>query len=96
MKKMTSKEIRDNDTRALFASLNSNKLIGYPERKINGYNSYKLCYLYPTSFDGKMNVIAPKYTFDETDDDRNKDYLDFRFNTIFKKQKHFYFIFLKL
>ena len=87
---ITSKEIRDNDTRALFASLNSNKLIGYPERKINGYNSYKLCYLYPTSFDGKMNVVAPKYTFGETDDDRNKDYLDFRFNTIFKKQKHFY------
>ena len=87
---ITSKEIMDNDTRALFASLNSNKMIGYPDRKINGYNSYKLSYLYPTSFDGRLRVIAPEYTFDDTEDDRCKDYLDFRFNTIFKKQKHFY------
>lgn len=87
---ITSKEIRDNDTRALFASLNSNKLIGYPERKINGYNTYKLSYLYPTSFDGKLSELAPKYTFEDTEDDRSKDYLDFRFNTIFKNQKHFY------
>ena len=87
---ITSKEIEDNDSRALFASLNSNKLIGSNDKLINGYASYKLCYLYPTSFDGKMSEIINDYTYGERSDDRCKDYIDFRLGSIFNKKRHFY------
>lgn len=87
---ITSKEIEDNDSRALFASLNSNKLIGSNDKLINGYASYKLCYLYPTSFDGKMSELINDYTYGERSDDRCKDYIDFRLGSVFKKKRHFY------
>jgi hypothetical protein len=90
---ITKREIEDVDSRALFATLNSNKLIGTIENNNTGYKKYDLKYLYPTNFDGRMGddlyvfggvdstykSIAENYTSGMTVDNRNKDYLDFRF-----------------
>lgn len=93
---MTKREIENVDSRALFATLNFNKLIGTSENFITGYKKYDLKYFYPTNFDGRMgdalkfkdklkgdliNIksIAEYYTDNVTTDDRNKDYLDFKF-----------------
>lgn len=88
---ITKREIEDVDSRALFATLNYNKLIGTVENYITGYKKYDLKYFYPTNFDGRMGddlwlfrnedykSIAENYTFGVTTDDRNKDYLDFKF-----------------
>ena len=93
---MTKREIENVDSRALFATLNFNKLIGTSENFITGYKKYDLKYFYPTNFDGRMgdalkfkdvatnnliNIksIAEYYTNNVTTDDRNKDYLDFKF-----------------
>ena len=93
---ITKREIEDVDSRALFATLNFNKLIGTAENYITGYKKYDLKYFYPTNFDGRMGdeikilektnrdygvitAISEYYTDGVTTDDRNKDYLDFRF-----------------
>lgn len=93
---VTKREIENVDSRALFATLNFNKLIGTSENFITGYKKYDLKYFYPTNFDGRMgdalkfkdvatnnliNIksIAEYYTNNVTTDDRNKDYLDFKF-----------------
>ena len=85
---ITRREILDSDTRALFATLNSTKLICEIETDATGYKTYNLDYLYPTNFDGRMEKIAPDYTRETegvdgpTHDVRSKDYLDFRFGSI--------------
>ena len=86
---ITKRELLETDTRALFATLNSDKLIGKILSDSTGYKTYKLSYLYPSNFDGRLEKIAPEYTNCSatstcTKDARNKDYLDFRFGTISK------------
>ena len=79
---ITKREIEDIDSRAMFATLNNNKLIGLSENESTGYRKYVLTYLYPTNFDGRMETIAPEYTSGVTSDDRNRDYIDFRMGSI--------------
>lgn len=85
---ITRREILDSDTRALFATLNSSKLICEVETDATGYKTYSLDYLYPTNFDGRLEKVAPEYTRETegvdgpTHDVRSKDYLDFRFGSI--------------
>ena len=97
---ITKREIEDVDSRALFATLNYNKLIGTVENYITGYKKYNLKYLYPTNFDGRLGddlwkfsseeykSISENYTNGITTDDRNKDYLDFRFGN--KTEEYIY------
>ena len=90
---ITKRELLDTETRALFASLNNNELIGEILTDSTGYKTYKLSYLYPSNFDGRMEKLAKyyapvqtdEYTIDNelsTKDTRNKDYLDFRLGDI--------------
>lgn len=78
---ITEKEIEEHDSRGLFATLNHNKLIGEVENNTTGYKTYNLSYLYPTNFDGRLEEVASGYTNGYTLDNRNKDYLDFRFGS---------------
>ena len=92
---ITKRELLDAETRTLFASLNSSKLIGGIVTDSTGYKTYKLSYLYPSNFDGRLEKVAPEYTDCDstrtcTKDVRNKDYLDFRFGTIGNSTRHFY------
>ena len=87
---ITKREIEDVDSRALFATLNYNKLIGNVENFLTGYKKYDLKYLYPTNFDGRMENIAVEYTSGVTTDDRNKDYLDFKFGNKEEKYEYYY------
>ena len=80
---ITKNEIEDLDSRAMFASMNMNKLIGSVPNNGTGYKTYDLTFMYPTNFDGRLEYIAPSYTNTNnskipTSDDRNKDYIDFR------------------
>lgn len=84
---ITRYELVDNETRAMFASLNNN---GFTEKIYNpntGYFTYKLRYLYPTDFDGHMKQ-AYEYTsmmdiptYDNSDDSYN----EFRFGPRYNK-----------
>ena len=94
---ITKREMTNVDSRALFATLNFRKLKGIIENDFTGYKKYLLTYIYPTNFDGRMGDkifnfeslngddkitgIAEIYTRGITTDDRNKDYLDFRFGS---------------
>lgn len=73
---ITRREIQSHETRSLFATLNSNKLVGTKTNEATGYKNYDLYYFYPTNFDGRLNDISWYYA--ATDDIRNKDYVDFR------------------
>lgn len=91
---ITRYELVDNETRAMFASLNHN---GLQEKKYNpntGYNTYKLIYNYPTDFDGHMNKYSPSYTSKlkvVTYDNQDISYVDYKFGTIDKNDvRHFY------
>lgn len=79
---ITKRELEDIDARALFATLNFNPLVGEKVNETTGYKTYNLTYFYPTNFDGRLEDIAPDYTYGFTSDDRNRDYLDFRFGSI--------------
>ena len=79
---ITKREIEDIDSRALFATLNHNKLVGVSENPSTGYKKYLLTYFYPTNFDGRMEKIAPEYTSGVTADDRSRDYIDYRLGSI--------------
>ena len=84
---ITRYELVDNETRAMFASLNNN---GFKEKIYNpntGYYTYKLRYTYPTDFDGHM-AQAEEYTkmldiptYDNPDDS----YIEFRFGPNYKE-----------
>lgn len=69
---ITKKEIEDVDSRALFATLNFNKLVGTVENYTTGYKKYDLKYLYPTNFDGRMgdsdSIIPKKFDYDDEED----------------------------
>ena len=72
--------LMQNDTRALFATLNSGKLVGEKENETTGYKTYNLVYFYPTNFDGRLENLSHEY-FDSNrgiHDLINKDYIDFR------------------
>ena len=78
---ITRYELVDNETRAMFASLNNN---GFKEKVFNpntGYNTYKLRYIYPTDFDGHLEDSAKNYTnmmeF-KTYDIQDPSYLEYR------------------
>ena len=92
---ITRYEIVDNESRAIFASLNNN---GFKEKVFNsntGYYTYKLRYVYPMDFDGRMyqasdytNMMEFK-TYDNADDS----YLEYRFGPKYNGNKliqHFY------
>ena len=78
---ITKRELEDIDTRALFATLNTNKLVGMIDDVTTGYKNYNLTYCYPTNFDGRLENIAIEYTSGNTFDDRNPDYIAFRMGT---------------
>ena len=75
---ITKRELEDVDSRALFASLNSNKLNGVIDNDTTGYKDYRLTFCYPTNFDGRLEHVAEEYTSGDTTDDRNHDYISFR------------------
>ena len=95
---ITKRELLDVDTRALFATLNSSKLLGEIISDNTGYKTYKLSYMYPSNFDGRLEAFAPEYTAyhrpgdSSTKDVRSKDYLDFRFGILnqINGVRHFY------
>ena len=70
----------DNNARALFATLNSGKLVAEKENKTTGYKTYNLVYFYPTNFDGRLETLTHKYLYprNQKHDLINKDYIDFR------------------
>lgn len=83
---ITRYELVDNETRAMFASLNNNGLKEKVYNPNTGYFTYKLRYVYPTDFDGHM-AQAEEYTsmmdiqtFDNSDDSYN----EFRFGPKYK------------
>jgi len=89
---ITKKELQNVELRSLFATLNSNKLIGLKGNDTTGYKTYNLLFTYPSNFDGRLENLAPLYTswggkgYDKykqtaTRDLRSKDYLDFRFGS---------------
>jgi hypothetical protein len=87
---ITRYELVDNDTRAMFASLNHNGLTQKTFNKNTGYDSYKLHYIYPVDFDGRMSRYSSSYTKSEqfiTYDYRDSNYLRFKFGD----KKHYYF-----
>ena len=88
---ITRYEIMDNETRAMFASLNNN---GFKEKVYNpntGYNTYKLRYVYPNDFDGRLESLAPNYTSMmefKTYDIKDPSYVEYRFGP--HGEYHFY------
>lgn len=91
---ITRYELVDNETRAMFASLNHNGLQNKTYNPNTGYDTYKLIYNYPTDFDGHLNRYAPSYTSREkvvTYDNQDISYIDYIFGTINSGDKrHFY------
>lgn len=90
---ITRYELVDNETRAMFASLNNN---GFKEKIFNpntGYNTYKLRYVYPIDFDGHM-AQAENYTsmMDfKTYDKQDPSYVEYRLGLVKSNSKiHFY------
>ena len=87
---ITRYELVDNETRAIFASLNNNGLTKKIYNPNTGYFTYKLRYVYPIDFDGHMKY-AYEYTsmmdiptYDISDDSYN----EFRFGPTYVKKEH--------
>ena len=92
---ITRYELVDNETRAMFASLNHNGLQDKTYNPNTGYDTYKLIYNYPTDFDGHLNKYSPSYTSKlkvVTYDNQDEAYVDYIFGTIDKTidKRHFY------
>lgn len=92
---ITRYELVDNETRAMFASLNHNGLQEKTYNPNTGYDTYKLIYNYPTDFDGHMNKYSPSYTSKlkvVTYDNQDASYVDYIFGTIDRNidKRHFY------
>lgn len=92
---ITRYEIIDNETRAMFASLNHNGLKYKTLNKNTGYNTYKLEYCYPVDFDGHMSNFAYDQTKKMaviTHDVKDINYVNYRFGTTNDTQStwHFY------
>ena len=92
-------EIDSNDTRAMFATLNFNKLFindTTVNTETNGYNTYDLRYIYPTDFDGRLSNSMENgmgYRNQASggikkmhSDEKNEDYILFRMGD----NRHFY------
>lgn len=78
---ITRYEIVDNETRAMFASLNNNGLTEKVFNPNTGYDTYKLRYVYPIDFDGHM-AQAEAYTSMmefKTYDWQDPNYIEYRF-----------------
>lgn len=87
---ITRYELVDNETRAIFASLNNNGLTKKIYNPNTGYFTYKLRYVYPIDFDGHM-----KYAYDYTSmmdiptyDISDDSYNEFRFGPTYIKKEH--------
>lgn len=81
---ITRYEIIDNETRAMFASLNHNGLKYKTLNKNTGYDTYKLEYCYPVDFDGHMDKFAYEQTKKMdvvTHDVQDINYVNYRFGT---------------
>ena len=78
---ITSTEIEDNETRSLFASLNSHKLVGRIADISTTYKKYVMSALNTLNFDGRLKTDAPKLTGGLTTDEPNADYIDFKYGT---------------
>lgn len=76
---ITHYEINDNESRAMFASLNHNGLTQFATTPFSHYKSYNLMYLYPYDFDGLMEASAKKYN--NTTDYQDPSYMIFRYGT---------------
>lgn len=88
---ITRYEIVGDEARAMFASLNHNGLTEKVFNKNTGYDTYKLHYMYPTDFDGRMSFFSTNYTSmmpRKTYDNRNDDYVLFKMGT--DEKYHFY------
>ena len=86
---ITRVEIEDNESRAMFATLNHNGLDVLKYNNNLGYYYYSFKYLYPIDFDGRMSEFSVSYTGNlspKTYDYQNASYLLFRQGEI----KHFY------
>lgn len=92
---ITRYELVDNETRAMFASLNNNGLQEKIYNPNTGYYTYKLRYVYPIDFDGRM-YQAETYTsmMDfKTYDIEDATYMEYRFGPKYNGTnlvKHFY------
>ena len=75
-------EIDDNETRAMFATMNHNGLS--PKYRVRNeqtsYDTYLFHYLYPINFDGALKKTAIKYGI-EIGDNQDKSYVNFRYGT---------------
>lgn len=79
---ITRFELVDNDSRAMFASMNHNGLMPKITNPITNYDTYLLKYIYPVDFDGRLRNISNNYTNKlkyQTYDNRDENYLKFRF-----------------
>ena len=78
---ITQYEIDDNDSRAMFASMNHQGFTTMIHNDAYGYDNYKLSYLYPTNFDGFLGGKAASYSNGlpiKTYDKANRSYDNFR------------------
>ena len=87
---ITRYEIVDNETRAMFATLNHNGLRKKIKNNSTGYDTYKLAYIYPTDFNGKLDDEARSYTSMlkvKTRDNADTEYINYRLGrTYYQKE----------
>lgn len=78
-------ELENVELRALFSTLNSEKLEAKMVNDTTGYRTYGFTFEYPTNFDGRLSSQIDAARIDNinigTDDYRNLDYLDFKFGS---------------
>lgn len=90
---ITQYEIDDNDSRAMFASMNHQGFTTMIYNDAYGYDNYKLSYLYPTNFDGFLGGKAASYSNGlpiKTYDKANKSYNNFRLGGFGSEDWFFY------
>lgn len=88
---ITRYELVDANTRSMFASLNHYGLTKKVINKNTGYDTYKLRYMYPTDFDGRMSSYSENYTSKsefKTYDTKDMTYINYRMGP---GERHFYF-----
>ena len=75
-------EIDDNESRAIFATLNHNRLTASTQNEITTYNTHLLHYMYPQNFDGGLaNFVGEVSTHIgyASKDGADDDYIKFRY-----------------
>lgn len=86
---VTRHELIDNEARAMFATMNGLGLNDKVRDENTTYDTYKMKYVYPVDFDGKMKNLTRAYTTQRahlTYDNFDKNYLKFRLGDV----AHFY------